>query len=110
MSDYKIIIEDILVEMFLGLHDFEKKATQRVFISIEIDVSGVDHTKNVFFDYDKVVDFVRGMNSERIETQEELTKTIHEYVVGLGCDRVRVYSRKPDVYPDCKSVGVVYTG
>ena len=34
MTDYTIKIEDLCVEMFLGLHAFEKEKTQRVLISI----------------------------------------------------------------------------
>lgn len=110
MSDYTIKIEDICVQMFLGLHDFEKKKTQRVFISIELDVTDVDVAQGRFFDYDRVVDYVRGFNQQRIETQEELIETIHAYVMARGCSAARVYSRKPDIYPDCASVGVVYSG
>ena len=110
MTDYTIKIEDLCVEMFLGLHAFEKEKTQRVFISIELDVEGVNVSQGQFFDYDHVVDYVRGFNQQRIETQEELTAMIHVHVMVRGCRAARVYSRKPDVYPDCASVGVVYRG
>lgn len=110
MSNYTIVIEDLQVEMYLGLHDFEKIDRQRVLISMRIRVSDVDYKTGQFFDYDKVVNFVRGFKSKQIETQEELTKRIYEYVAGLGCESVEVRSRKPDVYPDCKSVGVVFGG
>lgn len=110
MSSYTIVIEDLEVEMFLGLHEFEKRTMQRVLISLKIGVSNVDYDAGKFFDYDDVVNFVRGFKSKHIETQEELTKTIYEFVMDLGCDSALVHSRKPDVYPDCKSVGLVFQG
>lgn len=110
MSDYTIKIEDVCVHMFLGIHDFEKEKTQRVLISLELEVADMDVSKGRFFDYDQVVDFVRSFNQSRIETQEELIETIHAYVMARGCRAASVYSRKPDVYPDCTSVGVVYRG
>lgn len=110
MSDYLIRIEDQEISMYLGLHDFEKQTPQRVLISIEIDVSGVDYAAGRFFDYDAVVEHVRGYNASHIETQEELTKAIHDYVLGLGCKSARVYSCKPDIFTDCKSVGLVFSG
>lgn len=110
MSNFTIKIEDICIEMFLGLHDFEKEKTQRVFVSIELEVTGVDVAQGQFFDYDHVVDFVRSFNQQRIETQEELVETIHANAMARGCRAARVYSRKPDVYPDCASVGVIFHG
>ena len=110
MANYTIKIEDLCVEMYLGLHDFEKKKTQRVLLSIELDVADVDVSQGRFFDYDHVVDYVRGFNQQRIETQEELTAIIHGYVMARGCVEARVYSRKPDIYDDCASVGLIYRG
>ncbi|MCY0146564.1 dihydroneopterin aldolase [Hoeflea sp. G2-23] len=110
MSDYKILIEDIEIEMYLGIHDFEKKQQQRVLLNIDIDISSPSPMKEHLFDYDKVVHFIRKFNGRSIETQEELIETVYNYIIDLGAKSAKVYSRKPDVYKDCKSVGVVYQG
>lgn len=103
MSEFIILLEDLEISMYLGLHDFEKAAKQRVLVTVTIATKG-------FLDYDAVTEFIRTFNDERIETQEELVQTIHAFVMSKGATSARVYSRKPDIYPDCKSVGVTFAG
>ena len=110
MSRFTILIEDLELSMYLGLHDFEKKDKQRVLICAEIVVDSADFSQDGFLDYDGVADFIRTFNGARIETQEELIQTIHLYILAQGAASAKVYSRKPDVYSDCKSVGVSFSG
>lgn len=110
MNNYTIVIEDFEIKMFLGLHDFEKKEPQRVYVSVEVDVSLENCDYNNIFDYDKITDYMKTYNGKSIETQEELTFNIHKYILNLGCKNAKVYSRKPDIYKDCKSVGVIFSG
>ncbi|MEP1612170.1 MAG: dihydroneopterin aldolase [Roseobacter sp.] len=110
MGEFQIIIEDLELSMYLGLHDFEKKTPQKVLLSAKFFVEGVQYPDERFVDYDIIADFIRTFNGARIGTQEELTIRIHSYIIEQGAIRATVYSRKPDVYKDCKSVGVVYSG
>lgn len=110
MARYKIVLEDVAIEMFLGIHDFEKRAMQRVIISARIETPDVDWRAGDYFDYDGVTEFIRGLNGARIETQEELVERIHGFIMQMGAEQAEVYSRKPDVYPDAKSVGLIYRG
>lgn len=111
MTDLMIRLEDLEITMFLGIHDFERAAPQRVLICAEITVTGTDWQAGRFFDYDRVADFIRGFNGARIDTQEELVSRIHGFVHGLeGVTHAAISSRKPDVYPDAKAVGVVLRG
>ena len=39
MSNHrKIFIKNLIVDVFIGVHDFEKKNKQRVVINVEVDV------------------------------------------------------------------------
>ncbi|MBL3570670.1 hypothetical protein BV509_02490 [Rhodovulum sulfidophilum] len=110
MSRYRIVLEDLEIRMYLGIHDFEKKAPQRVLICAEIDVTSRSFGKDDIFDYDRVVAFIRAFSMQFIETQEDLVVRIHDHILSLGALSATVYSRKPDVFEDCKSVGVSYRG
>jgi len=111
MADLSIRLEELEITMFLGIHDFERARMQRVLISAEITVTGTDWQAGKFFDYDRVAEFVRAFNGARIDTQEELVSRIHAFVHSLeGVVSAEIASKKPDVYPDAKAVGVVLRG
>lgn len=110
MATYEIRLEDFEIKMYLGIHDFERENMQRVLVSITVTVSEVDYKAGEFWDYDWVVKFLRGFNGTRIDTQEELVERVHGFLMELGCDSAEVYSRKPDVFPDCGSVGLIFRG
>jgi dihydroneopterin aldolase len=97
----------------IGVHDFEKKGEQRVIFNVDLFIPLAASTPTED-ELDEVVDydFIRSTIEERvarghIQLQETLCDDIaralllHPKVRG-----VHVSTRKPDVYPDCESVGV----
>jgi dihydroneopterin aldolase len=109
----RLFLRDYQVMSNIGVHDFEKQAEQRVlfnvdlFIPLAASTPAQDELSEVV-DYD----FIRFTIEERvgrghIQLQETLCDDIaralllHPKVRG-----VQVSTRKPDVYPDCESVGV----
>ena len=102
---------DILIN--IGVHDFEKKAEQHVIVNIDLYVPLANNTPkkddlNEVVDYD----FMR-------ETIKEIVSHGHIHLQETLCDEIlkkmlahplvmaaRVSTEKPDVYPDCDSVGV----
>jgi len=102
-----IRIEDMEIRMFLGIHDFEKETAQRVLISVDMIFDEPLKGDGSFFDYDKVVEFIRQFNGQKIETQEELIVRIKDHIAALGCHDTVIYTRKPDIFQDCGSVGVI---
>lgn len=111
MADFRIELEELEITMFLGLHDFERAAPQRVLVSARIEVTGFDGSAQDYFDYDRVADHIRSFAGQRIETQEELVMNVHRFITGLpGVTLAEVTSKKPDVYPDARSVGLVFRG
>jgi 7,8-dihydroneopterin aldolase/epimerase/oxygenase len=102
---------DILIN--IGVHDFEKKAAQRVIINIDLYVPIKKNTPSQD-DLNEVVDydFMR-------ETIKEIVNHGHIHLQETLCDEImrkmlshplvfaaRVATEKPDVYPDCDAVGV----
>lgn len=101
-------LDELAINMRLGIHDFEKAAPQRVLVSATI-VTRIDGYENRgFYDYDDLVAFIRALDGESIETQEELLDRIHAFI--MASDKVSdalVHTRKPDIYDDAKSIGIV---
>jgi len=109
----RIFLQDLAIDASIGFHDFEKKAPQRVLISIDLFVpisastSAHDEVKDVI-DYDFVRQAVQGLaQSRHFNLQETLLDQICELCLKTpGVRAVRAESQKPDVYPDCKTVGI----
>lgn len=110
---YRLFFERIQVDCSIGLHDFERRAKQRIFINVELFLNRVDRTDaaSAAPNYDDVRDAViRLAGSRHFELQETLCETICETVFARRqYDAVLVSSRKPDVYPNVESVGCTVT-
>ena len=106
LSNYEIYIN-------IGVHDFEKRGEQRVLINVDLFVPLTENTPThdsleEVVDYDFMRETIRLRTQKgHIHLQETLCDTIadamleHPKVVA-----VRISTAKPDVYPDCASVGV----
>ncbi len=96
----------------IGVHDFERRAPQRVMIDIDLYVDLAVSTPqrdklDEVFDYD----FIRRSVFERINQGHiDLQETLCDDLLALmlACPEVlaaRVCTEKPDVYPGCEAVG-----
>jgi len=109
----RLFLKDYDVPMNIGVHEFEKKAEQRVIINIDLYVPLTDNSPQQddlaeVVDYDFMRETIKSIVSRgHIQLQETLCDEImqkmlaHPLVVAA-----RVSTEKPDVYPDCASVGV----
>lgn len=109
----RIFLREFSIEASIGFHDFEKQARQRILISVDLFVpislstSARDQVADVV-DYD----FIRhGIAAIAQSRHFNLQETLIDEICGLclsqpGVRAVRVESQKPDVYPDCKTVGI----
>lgn len=106
LSNYEIYIN-------IGVHDFEKRGEQRVLINVDLFVPLTQNTPtkdqlDEVLDYDfmrrSIVDRV---SKGHIHLQETLCDDVAKIMLAHPQVRaVRVSTAKPDVYPDCDSVGV----
>lgn len=111
ISEARLILRGFEVQASIGIHDFEKAARQRLLIDIELTLNSAarpeaDHIDHVV-DYDFLrTETARLLAARHYELQETLCHDIAEFCLARPEVRhVSVYSRKPDVYPDCESVG-----
>jgi len=106
LRNYEVLIN-------IGVHDFEKKAEQRVLINVDLFIPLSKSTPkqdalHEVGDYD----FMRSTIAERvsqghIHLQETLCDDVLARMLAHPSVRAaRVSTEKPDVYPDCEAVGV----
>lgn len=108
----RLFLRNYEVRINIGVHEFEKRGEQRVLINVDLYVPlavstpARDELEEVL-DYD----FMRRTITERVSQGHiQLQETLCDDVLArmLAHPKVRaarVSTEKPDVYPDCESVG-----
>ncbi|MEK9776515.1 MAG: dihydroneopterin aldolase, partial [Quisquiliibacterium sp.] len=95
------------------LHDIELKARQRVLLSVDLFVAIAASTSesdqvHEVLDYDFVRrGIIDWADSRHFNLQETLLDGIVQICLSQPAVRaVRASTQKPDVYPDCRTIGV----
>jgi 7,8-dihydroneopterin aldolase/epimerase/oxygenase len=113
----RLFLHDFSLPVRIGAHDFERDAPQRVVFNVDLYVPLAlstptrDHIDEVV-DYD----FIRSTISARVaQGHVDLQETLADDLLRLllthpGVRAARVSTPKPDVYPDCREVGVEVFG
>jgi len=106
LRNYEVLIN-------IGVHDFEKRGEQRVLINVDLFIplaasTPKDDRLQEVVDYDFMRSSIaRRMAQGHIHLQETLCDDVASAMLAHPKVRaVRVSTEKPDVYPDCDSVGV----
>jgi dihydroneopterin aldolase len=109
----RLFLRDHAVWLDIGVHEFEKRAPQRVLVNVDVYVPLERSTPRADSLHEVVdYDFIRERIAHHagrghVELQETLADALlaamlaHPDVVA-AC----VSTEKPDVYPDCRGVGV----
>jgi dihydroneopterin aldolase len=112
-SRHRIFLEDLAVDADIGFHDFEVGAPQRLLVNVDV---GLDlahwpdsDTREASWNYDFIREgIIKLVASRRFNLQETLAESIFAMIAARpGVISLRVSLRKPDVYPDARSVGVL---
>lgn len=108
----KIFLQDFELLVDVGFHDFEIGVPQRLCINVEVWVDPAFFPTSDIAEAAWNYDFLRGairqlVADRRFNLQETLCHAIYDMVAARqGVSGLRVSVRKPDIYPDCRSVGV----
>jgi len=109
----RLFLRNYEVQINIGVHEFEKKGEQRVLINVDLFIPLAMSTPQAdqldeVVDYDFMRDTIaRRMAQGHIQLQETLCDDVAQAMLAHPKVRaVRVSTEKPDVYPDCESVGV----
>ncbi len=109
----RLFLRNFEVMINIGVHDFEKQGEQRVLFNVELFIPLALSTPTQD-ELDEVVDydFIRNTIEARVSTghiqlQETLCDDVARALLAHPKVRaVQVSTQKPDVYPDCETVGV----
>jgi dihydroneopterin aldolase len=107
----RIFLKNFNVFISMGVHDFEKQARQRVIVNVDLYIDPDERIEHDTIRETVDYDFVRRAILEIADSGHfHLQETFCERILDacLGKSEVlaaRVSSEKPDIYPDCESVG-----
>lgn len=106
-----VIVRNLAIALSIGVHDHEKRAPQRLLVSVEADIApsgGEDDRLDATLDYDLICGFIRSLAGRpHVELQETVARAVLDFVLRLpGVAHAVVETRKPDILPDCDYVGV----
>ena len=108
----KVIIKNLIISMFIGIHDFEKRKKQRVKFNITITTdSKIEPNKkelSSILDYEKVIKNLNLLIEKRhYDLLEELSESIFEMIFNNKLvKKVSLKLEKLDVIKDAESVGI----
>jgi dihydroneopterin aldolase len=109
-----IVVDDLRLRFFIGVHEQEKQARQEVSITIHMFVAeSRGPPSDDLADYVSYADIVDQLKQRAASTRHvELVETLAEEVVALAFADPRVASalidvRKTEIIPEAKGVGVI---
>ena len=109
---HRIRLEDYELMVDIGFHDFEIGTPQRLIVCVDVWLEAAAFPScdsvEAAWDYDHLrLAIARIVEGRRFNLQETVAREIYQTVAARkGVTALRVSTRKPDVYPDCKAVGV----
>lgn len=111
----RIFLREHAVWVRMGVHEAERLGPQRVIVSVDLFLAPGAAPRNddiaEVIDYDFVRTEILALAASRhFNLQETFVHAIAARCLArAGVAAVRVSSRKPDIYPDCESVGYEVT-
>ena len=110
-AEASILLRGFAVDANIGVHDFERTGPQRLLIDIELHLASAARPDADDIGQVLNYDFLRAktlalLALRHYELQETLAHDIASFCLAQPqVTAATIYTRKPDVYPDCESVG-----
>ena len=108
----KILIEDLILNMSIGIHSFEKLRKQRVKFNIEIttDANLKADIKSIV-NYESVINIIKRLTEKKhYELLEELSEELFDEIFkNKKIKKIRLKIDKLDIIKESKSVGIEVT-
>jgi dihydroneopterin aldolase len=112
---YHIRLEELELQVDIGFHACEIGVPQRLLVTIDVAVAcaalPVGDSVATAWNYDGIRTHVQALVAgRRFNLQETVAAEVFRFVAGLpDVVAIRVETRKPDIYPDARAVGVILT-
>jgi len=111
----KVIIKNLILNIFIGIHNFEKKKKQRVRFNIEIntDPNLIPNNKDfsTILNYEEVINKIKSqVKKKHHELLEDLAENIFKIIFQNKIVRkVNLKIEKLDIIKNSESVGIEFT-
>ncbi len=105
----KILIEDLILYISIGIHDFEKLKKQRVQFNIEITTdSNLKTDIKSIVNYESVINTIKKITEKKhYELLEGLSETIFDEIFkNKKIKKIKLKISKLDIIEETKSVGI----
>lgn len=109
----RVIVDNLCVSAFIGVHDFEHLERQRVRFDVEVDTvdgyADIVRATGDYVSYADIVEFVtdRAATDEHVELVETWAEDVASFVLRHElAAAVRVRVTKPDIFDGADGVGV----
>ncbi len=108
----KVLIKDLILEIFVGIHDFEKKKKQRVRFNIEITIDPLIHPNNknlnTILNYEDIINQLKILvNKKHHKLLEDLAENIFDVIFkNKLVKKINIQLEKLDILKKTKSVGI----
>ena len=111
----KVVIKNLILNIFIGIHDFEKKKKQKVRFNIEVETNPNTKPSNKDFstivDYETLVNKIKELvKKQHHELLEELAENIFKIIFqNKLVKKVNIKLEKLHIIKESESVGVEIT-
>ena len=111
----KVIIKNLVLNMFIGIHDFEKKKKQRVRFNIEVITNPFVKPNNkdlkTILNYEEIINKIKDLvRKEHHELLEDLAENIFTIIFqNRLAQKVKIKIEKLEIIKNSESVGVEFS-
>ena len=109
----RIVVNGLVVDTFIGVHDFVQRARQRVRFDLEVDTvdgyADIVRTTGTYVSYADIVEFIqaRATTDDHVELVETWAEDIAAFVLSNElADAARVSVQKTDIFDRADGVGI----
>jgi len=111
----KVIIKNLVLNIFIGIHDFEKKKKQRVRFNIEVITNPFVKPDNkdlkTILNYEEIINKIKDLvRKEHHELLEDLAENIFTIIFqNRLAQKVKIKIEKLEIIKNSESVGVEFS-
>mgnify|MGYP001422683613 FL=1 len=111
----KVIIKNLVLNIFIGIHDFEKKKKQRVRFNIEVITNPFVKPNNkdlkTILNYEEIINKIKDLvRKEHHELLEDLAENIFTIIFqNRLAQKVKIKIEKLEIIKNSESVGVEFS-
>ena len=111
----KVIIKNLVLNIFIGIHDFEKKKKQRVRFNIEVITNPFVKPNNkdlkTILNYEEIINKIKDLvKKEHHELLEDLAENIFTIIFqNRLAQKVKIKIEKLEIIKNSESVGVEFS-